>query len=249
MSLFDRSANAFRWMKQGGVLSAETCCGNEPNKAFMRVRDFDQAQGHYSSLDCSCSLWSQRHWLSLYPDKQINISLFNRSKQREAREKDTADWSSCFCPRELKLINLLSKRESWLSSSPLDHALAKGRSKVSFFGYRWLQLLLMNQIGFWNDLAQKGKYASSKFVPIAQSFNLKNLAQQLCTCLALRPILVNEKCFIQNVPSFSIFGLKSPTIYDYALVWIYSFIGIDRWKNLNKNKTPRNFTSLRVICI
>lgn len=57
---------------------------------------------------------------------------------------------------------------------PLDHALAKETS-ISFSDIDGYNFLLMNQIGFWNDLVQE-KMPASKFLVQSSRFEFEELA-------------------------------------------------------------------------
>lgn len=176
--LFDRSANRISLNETGerAVQVArhilKTC-----QQGVHEVRDFDQSLKTITVISVAPGpLWSLLPTLtSLYPDKQLQHKICTTSQVLEAIEKNTADLVVLpFAYEGDKVDCLPYLKESLDIVVPLDHALAK-ESSVSFSAIDGYNFLLMNQIGFWNDLV-RGKMPASKFLVQSSRFEFEELA-------------------------------------------------------------------------
>ena len=158
VTLFDRSANRISLNETGErAVQVARRILETSQQGIHEVRDFDQSLKTITVASVApAPLWSLLPTLtSLYPDKQIQHKICSTSQALEAIEKDTADLVVLpFAYEGNKVDCLPYLNESLDIVVPLDHALAK-ESKISFSAIDGYNFLLMNQIGFWNDLVQE----------------------------------------------------------------------------------------------
>lgn len=176
--LFDRSANRISLNETGErAVQVARRILETSQQGIHEVRDFDQSLKTITVVSVApAPLWSLLPTLtSLYPDKQLQHKICPTSKVLEAIEKNTADLVVLPFAYEGNKVNCLPYlKESLDIVVPLDHALAK-ESKVSFSDIDGYNFLLMNQIGFWNDLV-RGKMPASKFLVQSSRFEFEELA-------------------------------------------------------------------------
>lgn len=176
--LFNRSANRISLNETGErAVQAARRILETSQQGIHEVRDFDQSLKTITVASVApAPLWSLLPTLtSLYPDKQLQHKICPTSKVLEAIEKNTADLVVLpFAYEGDKIDCLPYLKESLDIVVPLDHALAK-ESKVSFSDIDGYNFLLMNQIGFWNDLV-RGKMPASKFLVQSSRFEFEELA-------------------------------------------------------------------------
>lgn len=176
--LFDRSANRISLNETGErAVQVARRILETSQQGIHEVRDFDQSLKTITVVSVApAPLWSLLPTLtSLYPDKQLQHKICTTSQVLEAIEKNTADLVVLPFAYEGNKVNCLPYlKESLDIVVPLDHALAK-ESSVSFSAIDGYNFLLMNQIGFWNDLV-RGKMPASKFLVQSSRFEFEELA-------------------------------------------------------------------------
>ncbi len=176
--LFDRSVNRISLNETGErAVQVARRILETSQQGIQEVRDFDQSLKTITVTSVApAPLWTLLPTLtSLYPDKQIQHKICSTSQALEAIEKDTADLVVLpFAYEGNKVDCLPYLKESLDIVVPLDHALAKER-KISFSAIDGYNFLLMNKIGFWNDLVQE-KMPASKFLIQSSRFEFEELA-------------------------------------------------------------------------
>lgn len=176
--LFDRSVNRISLNETGerAVQMARRILETS-QQGIQEVRNFDQSLKTIIVASVApAPLWTLLPTLSsLYPDKQIQHKICSTSQVLEAIKKNTADLAVLpFAYEGDKVDCLPYLKESLDIVVPLDHALAK-ESSVSFSAIDGYNFLLMNQIGFWNDLVRE-KMPASKFLVQSSRFEFEELA-------------------------------------------------------------------------
>lgn len=178
VTLFDRSANRISLNETGErAVQVARRILETSQQGIKEVRDFDQSLKTITVISVApAPLWPLLPTLSgLYPDKQIQHKICPTSKVLEAIEKKTADLAVLpFAYEGNKVDCLPYLKESLDIVVPLDHALAK-ESKISFSAIDGYNFLLMNQIGFWNELVRE-KMPASKFLVQSSRFEFEELA-------------------------------------------------------------------------
>lgn len=176
--LFDRSVNRISLNETGErAVQVARRILETSQQGIQEVRDFDQSLKTITVVSVApAPLWPLLPTLSsLYPDKQIQHKICPTSQVLEAIEKNTADLAVLpFAYESDKVDYLPYLKESLDIVVPLDHALAK-ESKVNFSDIDGYNFLLMNQIGFWNDLVRE-KMPASKFLVQSSRFEFEELA-------------------------------------------------------------------------
>ena len=178
VSLFDRSANRIS-LNETGERAVEVARRilSASQQGIKEVKQFDQSLKTITVVSVApAPLWSLLPTLtSLYPDKQIQHKICPTNKVLEAIEKNTSDIAVLpFAYEGDKVDCLPYLKESLDIVVPLDHVLAK-ESSVSFSAINGYNFLLMNQIGFWNDLVLE-KMPASKFLVQSSRFEFEELA-------------------------------------------------------------------------
>lgn len=178
VTLFDRSVNRISLNETGErAVQVARRILETSQQGVKEVRDFDQSLKTITVASVApAPLWSLLPTLtSLYPDKQIKHKICSTSQVLEAIEQNTADLVVLpFAYKGNKIDCLPYLKESLDIVIPLDHALAQ-ESKISFSDIDGYNFLLMNQIGFWNDLVQE-KMPASKFLVQSSRFEFEELA-------------------------------------------------------------------------
>lgn len=176
--LFDRGVNRISLNETGErAVQVARRILETSQQGVKEVRDFDQSLKTITVDSVApAPLWNLLPTLtSLYPDKQIQHKICSTCQALEAIEKDTADLVVLpFAYEGNKVDCLPYLKESLGIVVPLDHSLAK-ESKISFSAIDGYNFLLMNQIGFWNDLV-RGKMPASKFLVQSSRFEFEELA-------------------------------------------------------------------------
>lgn len=176
--LFERSVNRISLNETGErAVQVARRILETSQQGIKEVRDFDQSLRTITVASVApAPLWSLLPTLtSLYPDKQIQHKICSTSQALEAIEKDTADLVVLpFAYEGNKVDCLPYLKESLDIVVPQDHTLAK-ESSVSFSAIDGYNFLLMNQIGFWNDLVRE-KMPASKFLVQSSRFEFEELA-------------------------------------------------------------------------
>lgn len=178
VALFERSVNRISLNKTGErAVQVARRILETIQKGIQEVRDFDQSLKTITVTSVApAPLWSLLPTLtSLYPDKQIKHKICSTSQVLEAIEENTTDIAVLpFSFEGHSIDSLPYLNESLDIVVPLDHALAKEIS-ISFSDIDGYNFLLMNQIGFWNDLVQE-KMPASKFLVQSSRFEFEELA-------------------------------------------------------------------------
>lgn len=178
VTLFDRSVNRISLNETGErAVQVARRILETSQQGVKEVRDFDQSLKTITVASVApAPLWPLLPTLSsLYPDKQIQHKICSTSQALEAIEQNTADLVVLpFAYEGNKIDCLPYLKESLDIVIPLDHALAQ-ESKISFSDIDGYNFLLMNQIGFWNDLVQE-KMPASKFLVQSSRFEFEELA-------------------------------------------------------------------------
>lgn len=178
VTLFERSVNRISLNETGErAVQVARRILETSQQGIQEVRDFDQSLKTITVTSVApAPLWSLLPTLtSLYPDKQIKHKICSTSQVLEAIEENTTDIAVLpFSFEGHSIDSLPYLQESLDIVVPLDHVLAKETS-ISFSDIDGYNFLLMNQIGFWNDLVQE-KMPASKFLVQSSRFEFEELA-------------------------------------------------------------------------
>lgn len=176
--LFDRSANRIS-LNETGERTVEVAKRilAASHEGIQEVRQFDQSLRTITIISVApAPLWYLFPELTnLYPDKQIQHHICSTDKVLEAIEKKSVDLvvlPFAYDGDSTDCIPYL-KESLDIVVSP-DHALAQ-QDTVSFSEIDGYNFLLMNKIGFWNDLVQE-KMPASKFLIQSSRFEFEELA-------------------------------------------------------------------------
>ena len=178
VTLFERSVNRISLNETGErAVQVARRILETSQQGIQEVRDFDQSLKTITVTSVApAPLWNLLPTLtSLYPDKQIKHKICSTSQVLEAIDENTTDIAVLpFSFEGHSIDSLPYLKESLDIVVPLDHALAKETS-ISFSDIDGYNFLLMNQIGFWNDLVQE-KMPASKFLVQSSRFEFEELA-------------------------------------------------------------------------
>lgn len=176
--LFDRSVNRISLNETGErAVQVARRILETSQQGVKEVRDFNQSLKTITVVSAApAPLWSLLPTLtSLYPDKQIQHKICSTSQVLEAIEENTTDIAVLPFSYEGNSVDSLPYlKESLDIVVPLNHTLAK-ETTVNFSDIDGYNFLLMNQIGFWNDLVQE-KMPASKFLVQSSRFEFEELA-------------------------------------------------------------------------
>ncbi|KJU93352.1 LysR family transcriptional regulator [Streptococcus infantis] len=176
--LFDRSANRISLNETGErAVQVARRILETSQQGIHEVRDFDQGLKTITVASVApAPLWYLFPELTnLYPDKQIQHHICSTDKVLKAIEKKTVDLVVLPFAYDGDSTDCLPylKESLDIVVSP-DHALAQ-QDTVSFSEIDGYNFLLMNKIGFWNDLVQE-KMPASKFLIQSSRFEFEELA-------------------------------------------------------------------------
>lgn len=178
VTLFERSVNRISLNETGErAVQVARRILETSQQGIQEVRDFDQSLKTITVTSVApAPLWNLLPILtSLYPDKQIKHKICSTRQALEVIDENTTDIAVLpFSFEGHSIDSLPYLKESLDIVVPLDHALAKETS-VSFSDIDGYNFLLMNQIGFWNDLVQE-KMPASKFLVQSSRFEFEELA-------------------------------------------------------------------------
>lgn len=178
VTLFERSVNRISLNETGErAVQVARRIFETSQQGIQEVRDFDQSLKTITVTSVApAPLWNLLPILtSLYPDKQIKHKICSTRQALEVIDENTTDIAVLpFSFEGHSIDSLPYLKESLDIVVPLDHALAKETS-VSFSDIDGYNFLLMNQIGFWNDLVQE-KMPASKFLVQSSRFEFEELA-------------------------------------------------------------------------
>jgi hypothetical protein len=178
VTLFDRSANRISLNETGehAVQVAQRILETS-QQGIKEVRDFDQSLRTITVASVApAPLWSLLPEVtSLYPNKQIRHHICSTNKVLEAIEKKTVDLAVlpfAYAGDSIDCLPYLKEELNIVVTK--EHALAQQQT-VGFSEINGYNFLLMNQIGFWNDLVQE-KLPASKFLVQSSRFEFEELA-------------------------------------------------------------------------
>ena len=176
--LFDRSVNRISLNETGErAVQVARRILKTSQEGIKEVRDYDQSLKTITLTSVApAPLWTLLPVLTiLYQNMQIQHKVCSTSEVLEAIENKTTDLAVLpFAYKGDSVDCLPYLKESQDIVVPLDHTLAK-ESTVSFSDIDGYNFLLMNQIGFWNDLVLE-KMPASKFLIQSSRFEFDELA-------------------------------------------------------------------------
>lgn len=178
VSLFDRSANRIS-LNETGEYTVEIARRilSASRQGIKEVKQFDQSLKTITIASAApAPLWSLLPQLaSLYPNKQISHQICSIHKVMEAIEEKAIDLAVLpFAYEQNQTTCLPYLQEELAVSVRAGHDLSRLDS-VSFEEINGYNFLLMDQIGFWNELVQE-KMPASKFLIQSNRFEFEELA-------------------------------------------------------------------------
>lgn len=178
VSLFDRSANRIS-LNETGERAVEVARRilSASQQGIKEVKQFDQSLKTITIASVApAPLWSLLPQLaSLYPNKQISHQICSTNQALEAIKNKKIDLAVLPFAYDDKQKNCMPYLKEDLDIVvPVDHTLAK-KTAVSFSDIDGYNFLLMNEIGFWNDLVLE-KMPASKFLIQSSRFEFEELA-------------------------------------------------------------------------
>ena len=176
--LFDRSANRIS-LNETGERAVEVARRilSTSQQGIKEVRQFDQSLKTITIASAApAPLWSLLPQLTtLYPNKQIIHQICSIQQAMEAIEKREIDLAILpFAYEQNQTTCLPYLQEELAIAVTTEHDLARLES-VSFEAINGYNFLLMDQIGFWNELVQE-KMPASKFLIQFNRFEFEELA-------------------------------------------------------------------------
>ena len=176
--LFDRSVNRISLNETGErAVQVARRILKTSQEGIKEVRDYDQSLKTITVASVApAPLWTLLPELTIrYPNMQIQHKVCSTSEVLEAIKNKTTNLAVLPFAYEGDSVDCLHYlKESLDIVVPLDHTLAK-ESTVSFTDIDGYNFLLMNQIGFWNDLVLE-KMPASKFLVQSSRFEFDELA-------------------------------------------------------------------------
>ncbi|MCD1276488.1 LysR family transcriptional regulator [Streptococcus sinensis] len=178
VSLFDRSANRVS-LNETGERAVEVARRilSTSQQGIKEVRQFDQSLKTITIASAApAPLWSLLPQLTtLYPNKQISHQVCSIQQAMEAIENKEIDLAVLpFAYEQNQTTCLPYLQEELAIAVTTEHDLARLES-VSFEAINGYNFLLMDQIGFWNELVQE-KMPASKFLIQSNRFEFEELA-------------------------------------------------------------------------
>ena len=176
--LFDRSVNRISLNETGErAVQVARRILKTSQEGIKEVRDYDQSFKTITVASVApAPLWTLLPELTIrYPNMQIQHKVCSTSEVLEEIKNKTTNLAVLPFAYEGDSVDCLHYlKESLDIVVPLDHTLAK-ESTVSFTDIDGYNFLLMNQIGFWNDLVLE-KMPASKFLVQSSRFEFDELA-------------------------------------------------------------------------
>ena len=178
VSLFDRSANRVS-LNETGERAVEVARRilSTSQQGIKVVRQFDQSLKTITIASAApAPLWSLLPQLTtLYPNKQISHQVCSIRQTIDAIENKEIDLAVLpFAYEQNQTTCLPYLQEELAIAVTTEHDLARLES-VSFEAINGYNFLLMDQIGFWNELVQE-KMPASKFLIQSNRFEFEELA-------------------------------------------------------------------------
>lgn len=176
--LFDRSANRIS-LNETGERAVEVARRilSTSQQGIKEVRQFDQSLKTITIASAApAPLWSLLPQLTtLYPNKQISHQVCSIQQAMEAIENKEINLAVLpFAYEQNQTTCLPYLQEELAIAVTTEHDLARLES-VSFEAINGYNFLLMDQIGFWNELVQE-KMPASKFLIQSNRFEFEELA-------------------------------------------------------------------------
>lgn len=176
--LFDRSANRIS-LNETGERAVEVARRilSTSQQGIKEVRQFDQSLKTITIASAApAPLWSLLPQLTtLYPNKQISHQICSIQQAMEAIENKEINLAVLpFAYEQNQTTCLPYLQEELAIAVTTEHDLARLES-VSFEAINGYNFLLMDQIGFWNELVQE-KMPASKFLIQSNRFEFEELA-------------------------------------------------------------------------
>lgn len=176
--LFDRSANRIS-LNETGERAVEVARRilSTSQQGIKEVRQFDQSLKTITIASAApAPLWSLLPQLTtLYPNKQISHQVCSIQQAMEAIENKEINLAVLpFAYEQNQTTCLPYLQEELAIAVTTEHDLARLES-VSFEAINGYNFLLMDQIGFWNELVQE-KMPASKFLIQFNRFEFEELA-------------------------------------------------------------------------
>lgn len=176
--LFDRSANRIS-LNETGERAVEVARRilSASQQGVKEVRQFDQSLKTITIASAApAPLWSLLPQLNtLYPNKQISHQVCSIQQAMEAIENKEINLAVLpFAYEQNQTTCLPYLQEELAIAVTTEHDLARLDS-VSFEDINGYNFLLMDQIGFWNELVQE-KMPASKFLIQSNRFEFEELA-------------------------------------------------------------------------
>ena len=178
VSLFDRSANRVS-LNETGERAVEVARRilSTSQQGIKEVRQFDQSLKTITIASAApAPLWFLLPQLTtLYPNKQISHQICSIRQTIDAIENKEIDLAVLpFAYEQTQTTCLPYLQEKLAIAVTTEHDLARLES-VSFEAINGYNFLLMDQIGFWNELVQE-KMPASKFLIQSNRFEFEELA-------------------------------------------------------------------------
>ena len=178
VSLFDRSANRVS-LNETGERAVEVARRilSTSQQGIKEVRQFDQSLKTITIASAApAPLWFLLPQLTtLYPNKQISHQICSIRQTIDAIENKEIDLAVLpFAYEQNQTTCLPYLQEELAIAVTTEHDLARLES-VSFEAINGYNFLLMDQIGFWNELVQE-KMPASKFLIQSNRFEFEELA-------------------------------------------------------------------------
>ncbi|WP_304949069.1 LysR family transcriptional regulator [Streptococcus sinensis] len=178
VSLFDRSANRVS-LNETGERAVEVARRilSTSQQGIKEVRQFDQSLKTITIASAApAPLWFLLPQLTtLYPNKQISHQICSIRQTIDAIENKEIDLAVLpFAYEQNQTTCLPYLQEKLAIAVTTEHDLARLES-VSFEAINGYNFLLMDQIGFWNELVQE-KMPASKFLIQSNRFEFEELA-------------------------------------------------------------------------
>jgi len=176
--LFDRSANRVS-LNETGERAVEVARRilSTSQQGIKEVRQFDQSLKTITIASAApAPLWFLLPQLTtLYPNKQISHQICSIRQTIDAIENKEIDLAVLpFAYEQNQTTCLPYLQEKLAIAVTTEHDLARLES-VSFEAINGYNFLLMDQIGFWNELVQE-KMPASKFLIQSNRFEFEELA-------------------------------------------------------------------------
>ncbi|KXT82833.1 LysR family transcriptional regulator [Streptococcus oralis] len=179
VTLFDRTANRIALNETGEVaVSVARRILQTSQQGIKEVHQFDQSLKTIRVASVApAPLWELFPQLSAsFPHKHLHQQIGKEGEVLASLENKTVDLAILPYPYEKEGTHCLPYlKENLFIAVTKDHALAE-YDQVTFHDLNGYNFLLMNQIGFWNDLVHE-QMPASKFLVQTNRFEFEELVQ------------------------------------------------------------------------